>query len=214
VSPGPGGRICHDRSPDAGRDRWTARCRQDDASRRAGRRPAWAGPRSHSRDDRGLPFSQGTALPRGEYSAEGCYFDTHDYDALNRVLLDPLGPGGDRRFQQAVYDRRTDTALCPPVTTAPADAVLLFDGVFLLRPELVDRWDLRLFVSTAFAETVDRAMIREQGVLSAADVARRWRDRYIPSQQFYFAAVRPADLADIVVYNDELQRPAWEARTL
>ncbi|HEY3088643.1 MAG TPA: hypothetical protein VGJ59_11330 [Jatrophihabitantaceae bacterium] len=92
--------------------------------------------------------------------------------------------------------------------------MLLFDGVFLLRPELVDRWDLRIFVSTAFAETVDRAMIREQGVLSAADVARRWRDRYIPSQQFYFAAVRPADLADIVVYNDELQRPAWEARTL
>jgi uridine kinase len=59
------------------------------------------------------------------------------------------------------------------------------------------------------------AMIREQGVLSAADVARRWRDRYIPSQQLYFATVRPADLADdVVLYNDEFQRPAWEARTL
>ena len=40
---------------------------------------------------------------RGEYSAEGCYFDAHDYHALNRVLLDPLGPGGSGRFQRAVY---------------------------------------------------------------------------------------------------------------
>lgn len=38
---------------------------------------------------------------RGQYSAEGCYFDAHDHAALCRVLLDPLGPGGDRRFQHA-----------------------------------------------------------------------------------------------------------------
>jgi hypothetical protein len=47
-------------------------------------------------------FPRAQRYPRGEYSAEGSYFDTHDYDALNRVLLDPLGPGGDRRFQHAV----------------------------------------------------------------------------------------------------------------
>jgi uridine kinase len=151
--------------------------------------------------------------PRGEYSAEGCYFDTHDYHALNRVLLDPLGPGGDRRFQNAVYDRTTDTALSPPVTTAPADAVLVFDGVFLMRPELIDRWDLRIFVSTALQKTVDRAVIRERQMASRAEVQRRWRERYIPSQQFYFATVRPTDHVDIIVHNDEPQQPVWETRT-
>jgi uridine kinase len=161
----------------------------------------------------GFLFPKAQRYWRGEYSPEGCYLDNHDYDALNRVLLDPLGPGGDRRFQHAVYDRSTDTALSPPVTTASADAVLVFDGVFLLRPDLIDRWDLRIFVSTAFEETVDRALIREHTVFSAADVERRWRERYIPSQQFYFATVRPTDRADIVVYNDELEQPAWETRT-
>ncbi len=97
-----------------------------------------------------LPRSQ--RYRRGVYSGEACYRDSFDYDALHRVLLDPLGPGGDRRYQDAVYDRRTDTALSQPVTTAPANVVLLFDGVFLLRPELVDRWDLRIFVSAAFEE--------------------------------------------------------------
>ena len=153
---------------------------------------------------------------RGRYSAEGCYFDAHDHAALCRVLLDPLGPGGDRRFQHAVYDAATDSPASPPAMTAPAGAVLLFDGVFLLRPELVDRWDVRIFVSVPFERTVDRA--RERGTAlagSAADAAaieRSWRDRYIPSQQLYFAAARPTDHADIVVYNEQLHRPRWEVR--
>ncbi|MFC0508191.1 cytidylate kinase family protein [Micromonospora costi] len=158
-------------------------------------------------------FPRARRYPRGEYSAEGCYFDAHDYDAPNRVLLDPLGPRGDRRFQHAVYDRTADTVLSPPVITAPADAVLIFDGVFLMRPELIERWDLRIFVSTALEKTVNRAVIREHRVSCRADVERRWRERYIPSQQLYFTTVRPTDHADIVVHNDEPRQPIWESRT-
>jgi uridine kinase len=158
-------------------------------------------------------FPRARRYPRGEYSAEGCYFDTHDYDALNRVLLDPLGPGGDRGIRYAVYDRIADTALSPPVTTVAADAVLIFDGVFLMRPELIDRWDLRIFVSTALEKTVDRAVIRERRVSSRAEVQRRWRERYIPSQQLYFATVRPTDHVDVIVHNDEPRQPGWETPT-
>ena len=151
---------------------------------------------------------------RGEYSAEGCYFDSFDYDALRRVLLDPLGPNGERRYQHAISDYRTDIALSEPVTTAPADAVLVFDGVFLLRPELVDQWDLRIFVSVAFERTVDRARIRDQAQFgTTADVERRWRNRYIPAQQLYFATARPTDHAHIIVHNDDPQRPTWEVRS-
>jgi uridine kinase len=158
-------------------------------------------------------FPRARRYARGEYSAEGCYFDTHDYDALNRVLLDPLGPGGDRRCRYAVYDRTADAAVSPPVTTAGAGAVLVFDGVFLMRPELIDRWDLRVLVSTALGKTVERAVIREGRVSSPAEVERRWRERYIPSQQLYFATVGPADHADVIVHNDEPRRPGWETRT-
>jgi uridine kinase len=158
-------------------------------------------------------FPRAQRYPRGEFSAEGCYFDTHDHDALNRVLLDPLGPGGDRRFRSTVYDHATDTAFSPPVTTAAADAVLVFDGVFLMRPELIDRWDLRVFVSIALEKTMDRAVIRESRVSARADVERRWRGRYIPSQRFYFARVRPTERADLIVHNDEPQQPTWETRT-
>ncbi|GAB1823336.1 nucleoside/nucleotide kinase family protein [Herbidospora sp. RD11066] len=158
-------------------------------------------------------FPRARRYPRGEFSGEGCYFDTHDNAALSRVLLDPLGPGGDRRFRPAVYDRATDTAQAPPFTTAPADSVLLFDGVFLLRPELIDRWELRVFVSTALEQTVDRAVIRESRVSSRADVERRWRERYLPAQRLYFATARPMDHADVIVHNDDPREPVWATRT-
>ena len=160
---------------------------------------------------------------RGRYSAEGCYFDAHNRAALCRMLLDPLGPGGDRRFHHAVFHTDSDTdsgaQSFPPASTAPADAVLLFDGVFLLRPELIDRWDLRIFVSVPFEQTVDRARNRAAALAGAAadtadtaEIERSWRHRYIPAQQLYFAIARPTDHADVIVYNDRLHRPAWEVR--
>lgn len=150
---------------------------------------------------------------RGEFSAEANYRDSFDYGALCRVLLDPLGPGGDRRYRHAVYDPGTDTVVSPPTATAPADAVLLLDGVFLLRPELAGRWDLSIFVSAAFGRVLDRARVRDLARLgSAAAVERRFRARYLPAQELYFAEARPADHADVIVRNDEPLRPAWEVR--
>lgn len=155
-------------------------------------------------------FPRARRYRRGEFSAESCYLDAHDHDTLNRVLLDPLGPGGDRRFRTAAYDRAADAAMSPPATTAPADTVLIFDGVFLLRRDLIDRWDLRILVSTALDTTVDRAVRRERGVSSQVEVERRWRERYIPAQRLYVADVRPAERAHIVVHNDDPGRPTWD----
>jgi uridine kinase len=163
----------------------------------------------------GFLLPQARRYRRGEYSAYGCYHDSFDFEALHRVLLDPLGPGGDRKIQPAVYDHPKETALSLPVRLVPANAVLLFDGVFLLRPELLDRWDLRFFVSAAFEETLQRARTRDLALLgSASEVERRHRQRYRPSQQLYFGRVRPTAVADIVIHNDQPRRPSWEGPTL
>lgn len=148
----------------------------------------------------------------------GIFLDSPTQGALGvQVLLDPLGPNGDRKFQPVAYDRGSDTALCLPVTEARADAVLLFDGVFLLRPELVDRWDLSIFMSATFERTLDRARTRGEALAgraaSTTGIERAWRNRYIPSQQLHFAAAQPTDHADIIVHNDELQWPAWGIRS-
>ena len=50
---------------------------------------------------------------------------------------------------------------------------------------------------------MDRAVIRERRVSCPVELEWRWRERYVPSQQFYFATVCPTDHANIIVHNDE-----------
>ena len=64
---------------------------------------------------------------RGPMSAEGYYRDSFDIDAVVRSLLDPLGPGGDRRYRAATFDYRTEARARPAVAYRAGRAVLLFD---------------------------------------------------------------------------------------
>ena len=148
---------------------------------------------------------------RGENSAEGYYEDSFDYAVLCSVLLDPLGPDGSRSYRRAVFDFREDAPLLCPTTVASEDAILVFDGVFLLRPELVEVWDFRIFVSVESDECLRRALERDTALFgSRQEVERRYRNRYIHGQRLYFAAARPAEVADAIVGNDDPVRPTLE----
>jgi uridine kinase len=158
-------------------------------------------------------FPRAVRYRRGKDSPDACYRDSFDYQALRRVLLDPLGPNGDRRYQHTVYDWHADCAVAEPEQTAAEDAVLLLDGVFLQRRELIDRWELRIYLSVSAETMVDRGRTRDLARGEpAAEAERRFLLRYIPAQQLYLAEARPIERADIVVYNDEIERPAWEYR--
>ena len=145
---------------------------------------------------------------RGADSPEGYYQDSFDYAAVRAALLVPLGPGGSRSYRRAVFDFRTDTPATAPNEEAPSQAVLLFDGVFLLRPELADLWDYRIFVDVVFDVALRRAMTRDQPLFgSAAAVEARYAQRYVPGQRLYLAAVRPWEQADVVVDNNDPSNP-------
>jgi uridine kinase len=145
---------------------------------------------------------------RGPMSAEGYYRDSFDADAVVRSLLDPLGAGGDRRYRSATFDYRTEARLDLPWRIAPDDAVLLFDRVFLLRPELRDRWDFSVVVHVTPAETMRRAMTRDADLMGgAASVVERYRSRYLPGQEIYRAQAHPYAWADVVVDNEDVSRP-------
>jgi uridine kinase len=49
---------------------------------------------------------------RGKYSSEGYYRDSFDYAALKRLLLDPLGPGGDRERPTELARNQEQLLLC------------------------------------------------------------------------------------------------------
>jgi uridine kinase len=151
---------------------------------------------------------------RGPESARGCYEDSFDYDRLQDELLRPLGESGSRLYRTEIYDRGTDLLVDSEQMEASAAAILLFDGVFLLRPELVDAWEFRVFIAVGSEEIIRRARIRDAEAYGSADDAEgRFRARYLPSQRHYRGTVRPAELADVVLENDDPSRPGVFVRS-
>ena len=156
----------------------------------------------------GFHRPQAERLARGPESPEGYYFDSFDYPALRAALLVPLGPGGSREFRRRTFDFRTNAPVAAPLELAPANAVLVFDGVFLHRPELFDLWDFTVFVAVTFAETQRRGAARDAVLLgSEGEAQHRYRVRYVPGQQLYFGRARPQEKADVVVDNEDPDRP-------
>jgi uridine kinase len=139
---------------------------------------------------------------RGAESPEGYFEDAFARDLLRARLLDPLGPGGDRRYRTAVHDLDSDAPVDEPARLAPDDAVLLVDGVFLLHPDLADAWDFRVFVDVPLEESLRRGVERDAARFGSAEEARsRYERRYVPAQRRYLERVRPRELADVVVDN-------------
>lgn len=145
---------------------------------------------------------------RGRSSHEGYYYDSFNYQMLVESLLAPLGPGGSRRFAAAVFDYRTNSAVPIATHLAEVNAILLFDGVFLLRPELAASWDFTVFVDASFEITLARAQERDAAYLgSREEVRKRYEQHYIPGQKLYFAECHPRGRAQVVIDNSDPSNP-------
>jgi uridine kinase len=91
-----------------------------------------------------------------------------------------------------------------PERVARPGLVVLVEGLFLHRDELVARWDRSVFLDVPFAVSVAR-MARRDG--SPDDPRHPRLRRYVEGQQRYFAACAPWERATIVIDNSDVDQP-------
>jgi uridine kinase len=145
---------------------------------------------------------------RGALSPEGYIYDSFNLDALKRNLLEPLGPSGNLYYSKATFDFREDKPVNSFLQSTKSDAILLFDGVFLLRPELNSYWDFRIFLRISFKTSLNRALLRDAKLFGSTEETRiRYVGRYIPGQKLYLKTIHPEDQADIVIDNNDPANP-------
>jgi uridine kinase len=123
---------------------------------------------------------------------------------LKAALLDPLSPTGTRRYRVAIFDHRTDETVDLPEQVASGGEILLFDGIFLHRPELRSYWDYSIFLQVAFRVSIPRGAQRGEGSPDLAAPANR---RYVQGQELYLRTCTPTSFASVVVNNDDLAEP-------
>ena len=145
---------------------------------------------------------------RGHLSPEGYYADSFNHDSIKQKLLIPLGPRGNLIYTSAVFDFRTDSPRTEPAKLAANTAILIFDGVFLLRPELNQHWDFRIFLHIDFDAVIERAILRDRRLFGDdKTTVERYTKRYIPGQKIYLQRVQPKLIADIVIDNNDPNSP-------
>lgn len=139
---------------------------------------------------------------RGRSSPLGFFADSYDYASLLRLLLDPLGPGGDRTYVTAIHDVGHERALELAPETAPDGSVLVLDGIFLHRDELWSSWDYSVFLDVDLAVSVPRGAQRLGGADPDPDAESN--RRYVEGQRLYLGRCEPRQRASVVIDNDVL----------
>jgi uridine kinase len=144
----------------------------------------------------------------GRESAEGYYRDAYNYTLLRERALRPLGLGGDRRYVVRAFDVEADATVDAPWLEAPRGSIAVFEASFLLRPELREAFDYRIFVQTSFEQAELRGVQRDAAALGGEDEARRlFRVRYHEAQRIYFREAEPLKYAEALFVNDDLDHP-------
>ena len=150
---------------------------------------------------------------RGRSYPEGFYRDSYNYVGLKRFLLDPLSEGGAGNYCTKIFDCSLDQPVRTEEKSAPRDAILLLDGIFLHRPELFGYWDFSMFLDVDFSISIPRGAQRGAGYGSPDPVAES-NSRYIEGQKLYFKECQPKALATLVIDNNNLLEPRVSGGTL
>ena len=91
-------------------------------------------------------FHRDPASVEPEFDEAAFSRSDYDYSLLRRILLDPFKNPGHGGFVLAGYDRARRSPIEPKWLTAPVDAVLIVEGVFLNRPELRGLWSYSVWL--------------------------------------------------------------------
>ena len=115
----------------------------------------------------------------------------------------------------AAFDEPSDSSI-DETTPVGRSAVLIFDGLFLQRPELVRFWDLVIFleaddrvndrwVTYLLSDLPEDASSRAATIDDRLDRAR-W-PRYRAGWRLYAESVQPSEHAAVLVDNNDLAAP-------
>jgi uridine kinase len=149
-------------------------------------------------------------IAKGELDPVGYFEDSFDYVALKQQLLDPI-KDYEKPFAvpSAKFDWKSDSKVKGATLSIDADTILLFEGVFLFREELIEYWDFKIFVEIDFELSLRRGIERDSALLGGREATEnKYKRRYIPGQKLYFEHANPKAKANLVVINNNPDEPS------
>ena len=163
-----------------------------------------------SLDDFKHPWRHSRAHGYDRVTGAGYYRNAHDFASARTLLLAPVGATGTGQVVLCADDPLTGSDHRAVVVHAPNDAVLVVDGVFGMRPEYDEHWDVRIWLHAEPAVAIARGIERDVELEGYEEALRLHTTRYSVGEQIYIDEVHPAERANIVIDNTDFDRPTIE----
>jgi len=142
------------------------------------------------------------------YTPLSYYEEGYDYATFQTYVLDPVRYG-DMRCRLAHWDSFNDVAFPEVWTDVPSGAIVIIDGIFLLRPEFRQYWDYTIWLQIDWETMIERAANRDVAWVGSVEVvANRYRTFWIPTHTHYETRDNPTSITNIMVDNSYLETPA------
>jgi uridine kinase len=155
----------------------------------------------------GFHNSRKIRYQKGDLSPNGYYRDSFNYDFLINNVLIPL-KNNKNKITSKIFDFISNTNIQKEQITVPQNALIIFDGVFLLRKEIEKFWDIKIFLDITFNEVLHRAIMRDKYLFAEENkLLEKYRKRYIPGQKIYLEEENPKQKADIIIKYDDYENP-------
>ena len=155
-------------------------------------------------------------MRQGPTSAEGFFNDSHQLDAIVAELLRPFAEGAGQ-VRVAAFDEPSNTAVDEMSEIATTErTVLVFDGLFLQRPEFESFWNLSVFLDADERRDRDwleflladlpEAPTAKAKALDERLERARW-PRYRSGWRGYVETFGPTSRASMVIENSNIPQP-------
>ncbi|MGO2745725.1 uridine kinase [Microbacterium sp.] len=144
------------------------------------------------------------------HGPEGFYRGSYRYSEFRRCVVEPLRRGAP--ITAAIWDVAADQPISADPVVVPPRGIVLVDGIFLHRPELIDVWDSTVWLEVPFAVSVPRGNARFAGPHDV-DPEAPSNHHYVHGQRLYLLEADPLSRANWVFNNTDLARPYLQVRS-
>lgn len=145
-----------------------------------------------------------------ENQAEAYFLDSINFELFKQKALIPIyeSSGFPKKIQVKGHNLETDQEEIV-FQEISKNTVILAEGVFLFKADLLPYYDLKIFLDVAFDTIIERVKVRDLKTLKTEDaIVKRYLEKYIPGQQLYFDEAGPLEIADIVIDNNDYSSPS------
>ncbi|MEK4426453.1 uridine kinase family protein [Solibacillus sp. FSL K6-1523] len=112
-----------------------------------------------------------------------------DWKRLLTQVLEPLSQEKEGHYQR--YDWDTDSLA--EWHTVPVGGIVIIEGVYSIRKELVDRYDFKVWVDCPREKRLSRGLDRD-----GEEAREMWENNWMISEDIYVEKHKPYESADIV----------------